>query len=175
MNMHWSEKFNTEPQQEELKRRFDYEAWGHPDPAEEQAPLRSISLSGIGSPDWSAARIQRMTAKDFPPYERSMWQSSTAGTEVLIRVDVYECDSIQASREFLLRVLGEFESNKIERREGLVGDVAFSCTGDTMVLFSRSNVVVWLRNAGPQVVSVTILAQRIDAHLLSLLKAGQAD
>lgn len=170
MNMHWSENFNTETQQEELKRRFKYEDWSHPDPAEEKAVLRNISLSGIESPDWSAYRIQRMTTKDFPPYVRSMWQSSTAGTEVLIRVDLYECDSIQAAREFLLRILGEFQSNKIERREGMVGDVAFSYPGDTMVLFSRSNIVVWLRNAGPKVVSVTFLAQQIDAHLLSVMK-----
>lgn len=170
MNMHWSEKFNTQTQREELQRRFNYEVWSHSDPTEEKAVLRNISLSGIESPGWSAYRIQRMTTKDFPPYVRSIWQSSTAGTEVLIRVDLYECDSIQAAREFLLRVLGEFQSNKIERREGMVGDVAFSYPGDTMILFSRSNIVVWLRNAGPQVVSVTFLAKQFDAHLLSLLK-----
>lgn len=173
MNMHWSESFNTETQQEELKRRFKYEEWSRPDAGEERAVLRNISLSGIDSPGWSPSRIQRMTTKDFPPYVRSMWQSSTGGTEVLIRVDIYECDSIPAAREFLLRILGEFESNRIERREGLVGDVAFSYTGDTMVLFSRSNIVVWLRNAGPNVVTVTFLAQQIDAHLLSGLNVRQ--
>jgi hypothetical protein len=170
MNMHWSEKFNTQTQQEELKRRFNYEAWSHQDPTEARAVLRNISLSGIGSPDWSAYRIQRMTTKDFPPYVRSIWQSSTAGTEVLVRVDLYECDSIQAAREFLLRLLGEFQSNQIVRREGMVGDVAFSYPGDTMVLFSRSNIVTWLRNAGPKVVSVTFLAKQFDTHLLSLLE-----
>jgi hypothetical protein len=170
MNMHWSEKFNTQTQQEELKRHFNYEAWSHPDPTDDRAILRNISLSKIESPDWSAYRIQRMTSKDFPPHVRSIWQSSTAGREVLIRVELYECDSIQAAREFLLRLLGEFQSNKIERREGMVGDVAFSYPGDTMVLFSRSNIVTWLRNAGPKVVSVTFLAKQFDAHLLSLLK-----
>lgn len=168
MNMHWSESFNTETQQEELKRRFKYEEWSHPDAAEERAVLRNTSLSGFESPDWSVSRIQRMHAHDSPPYLRAMLQPTEDGTEVLIRVDLYECDSIPAAREFLLRILGEFESNRIERREGMVGDVAFSYTGDTMVLFSRSNIVVWLRNAGPKVVAVTFLAQQIDAHLLSV-------
>jgi len=38
-----------------------------------------------------------------------------------------------------------------------------------MVLFSRNNIVVWLRNAGAEVVSVAFLAKQIDAHLLRLL------
>lgn len=169
MNMHWSEKFNSQTQQEELKRRFNYEAWSHEDQAEERAVLRNISLSDIESPDWGAIRIQRMAAKNFPPYVRSMWQPRAAGTDVLVRVEVYECDSIQAAREFLLRLLGEFQSNQIERGEDVAGDIAFVYPGETMVLFSRSNIVVWLRNAGPEVVSVTFLAKRFDAHLLRLL------
>ena len=169
MNMHWSEKFNTQTQREELKKRFNYEAWSHEDSTEERAVLRNISLAAIESPGWSANRIQRMTTKDFPPYVRSMWQPRSAETEVLVRVDLYECDSIQAAREFLLRLLAEFQSNKIERREGLVGDVAFVYPGDTMVLFSRSNIVTWLRNAGAEAVPVLFLAKQFDAHLLSLL------
>ncbi len=169
MNMHWSEKYNTETQQQELKRRFNYEAWSHDDSAQEKAVLRDIALSEIELPDWSANRIQRMSTKNFPPYVRSMWQPRAEGTEVLVRVEVYECASTQAAREFLLRLLGEFQSNQIERRDNVAGDVAFVYAGDTMVLFSRNNVVVWLRNAGAEVVSVAFLAKQIDAHLLRLL------
>ena len=159
-----------ERQQEELKRRFNYEAWRHQQSApEEQRRIRDISLTGIELPDWTPQRIQRMTSKDFPPYVRSIWQRRDTGTESLIHVDLYECDSIEAAREFLLRLLGEFQSNKIERREGTLGDVTFVYAGLTMVLFSRTNVVVWLRNAGPEAVPVTSLAQAFDMYLLSLL------
>lgn len=169
MNMHWSENFNTQSQEEELKRRFNYEAWSADDSSQEKAVLRDISLSEIESPDWTAHRVERMAAKNFPPYVRSMWQPRGAGTEVLVRVEIYECDSTQAARAFLLRLLGEFQSNQIERRDGVAGDVAFVYGGDTMVLFSRNNIVVWLRNAGAEVVSVAFLAKQIDAHILRLL------
>lgn len=169
MNMHWSENFNTQSQEEELKRRFNYEAWSADDSSQEKAVLRDISLSEIESPDWTAHRVERMAAKNFPPYVRSMWQPRGTGREVLVRVEIYECDSTQAARAFLLRLLGEFQSNQIERRDGVAGDVAFVYGGDTMVLFSRNNIVVWLRNAGAEVVSVAFLAKQIDAHILRLL------
>jgi hypothetical protein len=169
MNMHWSDNFNTQTQEQELKKRFDYEAWSHDDSSQEKTVLRNVSLSEIELPDWSANRIQRMAAKNVPPYVRSMWQPKGSGTEILVRVEVYECDSTQAAREFLLRLLGEFQSTQIERRSDVAGDVAFVYVGDTMVLFSRNNIVVWLRNAGAEVVSVTFLAKQFDAHLLRLL------
>jgi hypothetical protein len=169
MNTHWSEKYNTETQEEELKRRFNYEAWRHDDSSQEKTVLRNISLSEIELPDWSANRVQRMAAKNSPPYVRSMWQPRGPGTEVLVRVEFYECDSTQAAREFLLRLLGEFQSNQIERRDDVAGDVAFVYPGDTMILFSRNNIVVWLRNAGSEVISVVFLAKQFDAHLSRLL------
>ena len=158
-----------ESQQDDLKRRFNYEVWQVKRGEDEGRPVSRVSLRGDELPGFVAHRIQRVeAAENFPAYVRSIWQQSKSEGDVLITMDVYECASTSAAREFLLRLLGEFQSPEVERQTpGTVGDVAFVYPGDTMLLFARRNIVVWLRNAGPQVVSVLPLAQTIDRNLSS--------
>lgn len=158
-----------ESQQDDLKRRFNYEVWQAKPGENEGRPVSRVTLRGDELPGFVAQRIQRVeAAENFPAYVRSIWQQSKSEGDVLITMDLYECASTSAAREFLLRLLGEFQSPEVQRQTpGTVGDVAFVYPGDTMLLFSRRNVVVWLRNAGPQVVSVMPLAQTIDRNLSS--------
>jgi len=158
-----------ESQQDDLKRRFNYEVWQVKRGEDEGRLVSRVSLRGDELPGFAAHRIQRIeSGENFPAYVRSIWQQSKSEGDVLITMDLYECASTSAAREFLLRLLGEFQSPEVERQTpGTVGDVAFVYPGDTMLLFSRRNVVVWLRNAGPQVVSVMPLAQTIDRNLSS--------
>ena len=158
-----------ESQQDALKRHFDYAAWQVKGGEDEVAPVYRISLRGDELPGWVAQRIQRTGASEnFPAYVRSIWRQSKDEGDVLISIDLYECASTSAAREFLLRLLGEVQSPEVERQvPGTVGDVAFVYPGNTMLLFSRRNIVVWLRNAGSPVVSVMPLAQTIDQYVSS--------
>src|SRR5918911_5245840 len=97
-----------ESQQDYLKRRFDYESWRSKDTGDEEMLIRGIKLGGDELPGWQPFRMQRFEAEDMPPYVHSIWQRSDGGTDVLLRLDIYECASVAAAREFLLRLLGEF-------------------------------------------------------------------
>jgi hypothetical protein len=96
---------------------------------------------------------------------RSLWRQE--GTEnVLLTVAVYECASIKACHDQLIETLGELESAVVERHTGKnkIGDVSFGLS-DTMVLFARANLVVWIRNAGRTVVKVGAIARAFDKLL----------
>src|SRR5438105_1550031 len=127
-----------ESQQDYLKRRFDYESWRGKDTGDEGMLIRGIRLSGDELPGWQPYRMQRVELENMPPYVHSIWQRPDGGADVLLRLDIYECASAAAAREFLLRLLGEFQSPEIARQEqNTVGDVAFVYPQETMILFTR--------------------------------------
>jgi hypothetical protein len=97
---------------------------------------------------------------------RSIWRHGESDKE-LLSVDVFVCASVKAAHDQLIEALGNFESNAVERRteKNALGEVAFAL-GDTMMLFSRGNLVVLIRNAGPKVVSVRAIARGLDALLV---------
>jgi hypothetical protein len=155
-----------ESQQDYLKRRFDYESWRGKDAADGGMLIGGLRLTGDELPGWQPHRIQRGELENLPPYIHSIWRRVDGGDEVLLRLDIYECASAAAAREFLLRLLGELQSPEIARQEqNTVGDVAFVYPQETMILFTRLNLVLQLRNAGREVVQVTGLARQLDQTL----------
>jgi len=86
---------------------------------------------------------------------------------------LWECASVDVAHDQLLDVLCEMQSNAITRdRQREIGDVSFSLA-DAMFLFARANLVVLVRNAGPQVLSLEEMASTIDSAILRhLQKAG---
>jgi len=86
---------------------------------------------------------------------------------VLLAIDLFVCNSVKAAHDQLIQALGNMESDAVERQtdKSAPGDVAFALR-ETMVLFARANVVVLIRNAGPEVVSVFVVARRLDALLV---------
>ena len=97
---------------------------------------------------------------------RSLWAHGDSGKE-LLSVDVFECASVKAAHDQLLEMLADVQSPKIERQTGETapGDVAFGLA-NTMILFARANLAVWIRNAGPKVVPVGVVARQLDAQIL---------
>jgi hypothetical protein len=88
-----------------------------------------------------------------------------------VRIDVFECASVDAAHEYLIDALNEFESAGIGRRTDVtLGDVAFGT--DSVALFARANLVVFVRKATPQTEPVTPIAQTIDTVILRRLQAG---
>jgi hypothetical protein len=88
-------------------------------------------------------------------------------TDPLLAIDVFECSSVKAAHDQLIEAIGNMESDALTRRfdKGSPGEIAVGL-GDTMILFSRSNVVVLIRNAGPTVVPVDGIARELDALLV---------
>ena len=126
--------------------------------------IKGFDIDGSEIRHWALHRAQRDEGAK-PRVICSIWSHGENLNE-LLAVDLFECASIKAAHDQLLEALANMESNAIERRteKNAPGDIAFGL-GDTMVLFSRANMVVLVRNAGPTIVPVNSVAREIDLLL----------
>ncbi len=124
-----------------------------------------ISSAELGG--WTLHRARR-DERGTPPGLHTLWHRGDPAVELLAIV-VWECTSVPAAHDQLLEALGNVQSDAVERHRGHggIGDVAFTL-GHTFVVFARVNVVVQVRNAGPQTVDVRPVAHAIDALLVRL-------
>jgi hypothetical protein len=147
-----------------LKARHDFEGWNEPEPGQPSFLVWRYFLGGRELPGWRAHRIQPIGVPGSPPAHHSVWQRTDGRGQVLLALDVYECASGADAREFLVRVMAEFQSPLLERLQ-TVGDVAFALPGEGAIAFVRGNLVVILRNAGDETIPLGDLARRFDENL----------
>jgi hypothetical protein len=107
--------------------------------------------SGAEVPGWRTSGIEVFnTDDDMPPTNESLWVPA-ADADVLLRVNTYECQSLQSAHLFLLTVLGEtdvaYMNLEDSRSRTDFGDVAFTNLEGTSMLFARGNMVVSARSA----------------------------
>ena len=148
---------------EVLKERYRFDDWKDPGGASTGRVL-SFSFSGNEFPGWRLARQARRESPGHPPFVRSMWYG--ASTEQLMGIDVSECESPVAAREYVLHRLGEFQGPALSRDATTgVGEVAFAAPGETVIVFVRSNATAVVHNAGRRVEPLGGVAKLLDALL----------
>jgi hypothetical protein len=127
--------------------------------------IKDFNFDGSEIPRWKMQRIRR-DQRARPPVIHSIWSQGDS-TDQLLAIDVFECSSVKAAHDQLIEAIGNMESDALNRRsdKGSPGEIAVGL-GDTMILFSRSNVVALIRNAGPTVVPVDEVARKLDALLV---------
>ena len=132
--------------------------------------IKDFSFDGSEIRGWTLHRVRRHD-RAKPPALQTLWRRNEEATE-LLAVDLFECASVKAAHDQLLEALGNVESDAVERQteQDAVGDVAFALN-DTMILFARANAVVLIRNAGPVVVQVGVVARELDRLLAQRLEA----
>jgi hypothetical protein len=151
-----------------LKERHRFGEWAGKSSVSGDRIVRGLSLTGEELPGLRLDRVDRR-ADTQPPRLSSFWRR--AGTQAVVRVDLFECASVADAHEYLIDALNEFESAAIVRRtDAAIGDVVFGT--DSVVLFARANLVVLVRKATPQTEAVAPIAQMLDALILGRLKAG---
>lgn len=117
-------------------------------------------------PGWRPERIQPLRTNRAPSGFQSLWQRTDGRGRVLLGLDIFECGSAIAAHEYLVWLLGEFQSPLIERRDDLgIGSVSFTVPGETAIVFARANLVAMMRNAGPELVPLAEIARRFDAFI----------
>jgi hypothetical protein len=133
--------------------------------AGEPRVITSFGLDGPELPGWMLDRARRDERND-PPSIRTLWHRGDPAAE-LLSIDLWECASTAAAHDQFVEILGSIQSDAIERRpdDAAIGDMAFAL-GDSMILFLRVNIVVFIRNAGPNIVGVDAVARTIDALLV---------
>ena len=126
--------------------------------------IAGFGLDGSELNGWSLHRTRRDDDAD-PPRLHTLWHRGDPMRE-LLSIDVWTCRSVAAAHDQVLEVLANTQTTEIARHRGAaaLGDVHFG-HGGTMVLFARANVVVLIRNAGPDVVDVRPFAHAIDTRL----------
>lgn len=157
-----------ETYRDQLRHKFRFDEWASP-PAETAKPGTSAEGVGVAGAElggWVARRVEQFTLSGAPSASRSFWSGGGHHADVLLRLDLMETASPSAARELLLELLGEFQSPQIERLpDPAVGDLAFAVPGATALLFTRGQVVAWIRNAGRGVVPVDAFARLVDERL----------
>jgi hypothetical protein len=150
-------------QKEFLQDKYDAAAW-HGRGRRGQRLLKDFSFTGSEIHGWTLHRIRR-DEYTKPVAIHSFWRHGDSAGE-LVAIDVFECTTVKAAHDQLLEALGNMESDAVKRHDekNSPGDVAFGL-GRTMVLFARANLVVLIRNAGPDVVHVEAIARGLDARL----------
>jgi len=162
-------------QLEQLKRLHDYQRWRGRNRLPENLFVWRLLLEGGELPGWRIHRAQPIAVARMPRSTHSIWQPHDARPELLLRVDVYECDSRDDAHQFLLRMLGEIETPLVQLQDLLeVGDVAFADPRETVILFARANLVVRIANAGRKLVSVRSAAEQLDGYILAKPEAVEA-
>ncbi len=127
--------------------------------------VKGFRIEGSEIKNWRLERIKREEGTRTIVI-RSFWGHGNSGEE-LLSVDVFECPSVKAAHDQVLEMLADVQSPKVERQTGksVPGDVAFGLA-NAMILFARVNLAVWIRNAGPRVVPVGMVARELDAQIL---------
>lgn len=150
---------------EVLRERYRFDEWKDPAVAS-PVQIQSLSFSGREFAGWRLARQSRRESPGHPPFVRSMWHGGS--TEQLMGIDVSECESPAAAREYLLHRLGEFQGPALSRdvMPG-VGEVAFASAGETVIVFVRGNAMAVMHNAGRKVEPLGSVAKALDVLLVA--------
>jgi hypothetical protein len=127
--------------------------------------ITDFRFDGSELSGWTLYR-SRPDERNSPPSLRTLWHRGDPAAE-LLSIDLWECASMVGAHDQMLELLGNIQSDAVERRPGEagIGDLAFAL-GVSMILFQRVNLVVFIRNAGPRIVPVEPVARAIDALLL---------
>jgi|SRR5712664_372281 len=150
-------------QREHIRQLYEFASWRQAGAQDEYQFIWRFRLSGNELSGWIPHRIQAVQFEDAPPAVLSVWRPDTGGPGSLISVDVFETESRDAARAYLLVLLGEFQGPPLERQNG-PGAVAFAA-GSSAILFARENLVVFARSVERIPVPVGEVAAQLDRHL----------
>jgi hypothetical protein len=155
-----------------LSQHYRFQDWEKTQNLQENLLVWRFFLSGNEVPGWQAEPIRFFrTTGDMPATSQAFWTQESKA-KVVLRVDTFECASLPAAHAFLLDVLGEsqllnFQRQELPESDGAVADVAFTDPENLAMFFARANLVVSVRNAGPNSVLVGEFAHHFDLRLKS--------
>jgi hypothetical protein len=165
-----------------LKEEFDFSFWKDLPSTGQlfRRPIDKLS-EGFSQELWKLHRIRALNGDNLDMSE-TIWRSRI-NKDTTLRVLAYKSRSVLDARAFLLNLLGDFHLPVIERRfevqtndeRFVIGDLAFSGPQDRVLLFARSNLVVFLQNAGSIFTSVADFAHDLDLNILKILQADQTN
>lgn len=156
-----------------IKTAHGFEEWAGRTTLPVNLFIRHFFVSDAMLEGWRLLRATPIQLPGAPPLVQSLWAPEAGPAEALLRLDVYECDSRRAAHELLIRLIGEFQSSVVTRRDETgVGDVNFTPLGEGGVVFSRGNLVLSLGRAGTAPLPVMEIAREVDERLTERPEGG---
>lgn len=152
---------------EKLRQRFAFAQWAGINKLRRNLFIWKYKMSQKDLPSWIPVRVQRLSLPEEQRLTTSIWKRSD-NPLALLGIDVYECESREAAHDLILAILDNFQSPLVEYNPNSpAGDVAFSDATGNWILFSRANLIVIIRNAGPSIEPVSSAASSLDNALSS--------
>jgi hypothetical protein len=149
-----------------IKTAHGFEEWAGRTTLPVNLFIRHFFISESILEGWRLLRATPIQIPGSPQLVQSLWVPEAGPAEALLRLDVYECDSRRAAHELLIRLIGEFQSSVVTRRDEVgIGDVNFTPLGEGGVVFSRGNLVLSLGRAGTAPLPVMEIAKLVDERL----------
>jgi hypothetical protein len=149
-----------------IKQAHGFEEWAGRTTLPVNLFIRHFFLSESVLDGWRLLRATPIDVAGAPRLVQSLWAPEAGSAEALLRLDVYECDSRPAAHELLIRLVGQFQTSVVTRRDEVgVGDVNFTPLGEGGVIFSRGNLVLVLSRAGTASLPILDIARQVDERL----------
>lgn len=157
----------SDTQMDSLKEHYNYKMWHGRNTLPENLFIWRFFLSGNEFPTWTAHKIKTSRVEQWPPSIKSIWKQPDADPDLLLRVNIFECISRDAAHNFLLQLLGEFQSHlEIMKDETSVGDVAFTVPSRISVVAARANLVFHIARVDRDPKPVEEIARKFDLNLI---------
>lgn len=150
-----------------IKQKIEYDKWCGRSALSESLFVYKYFLTAGSIESWQLHRQRPIDVAGLPHCIQSMWRDPNGDPEVLLRVDIYECDSHTAAHEFLVHFVSQFQTAEVYRRDDVgIGDVVFIPKSEQAVLFIRANLLVFLADAGRIRAPLIKLARDFDGELV---------
>jgi len=156
---------DTDIDLELIKRIYEHDKWREPRENQPLAERNLLIKRGQVFDGW------QVTTARFVPVNSAEFIISRcdAPTENVLRIDVQFANDSADAAEALLRLLARFEKPGLKfRKESPVGDNAFADDPGFVILFSRINLIVLIRNLTQTPIALWTIARFIDALILEI-------
>jgi hypothetical protein len=128
--------------------------------------VRGFSFGGFKSPDFHLQRTQDIGPNTNVPVIKSFWKDKNQDS-ALIRVDTYECASVNDARKGALHLLDDFELEGIQPSPNSNGAILeFENSANSTVLFALANMVFLSRNVGATASNLSQFAASLKQYIL---------
>jgi hypothetical protein len=160
-----NEVFTSQNNLERIKRLYDYDLWLKPAPGQPHLELygRLHSIEDFGG--WTVTSLRTIPRNWIEVFLGKAKQQKKGPR---VRIDAQVGTSTKDAEQNLLGMLSGFERPGVKYfKDAGFGDRVFANDSGSVILFSRSNITVLMRNVEREFIALWQLAATLDALIIS--------
>lgn len=148
-----------------LKQHYRFNEWMRPAATDRQLFVRHYLVNQALFPQWRQERVRTLDLPGMPRYVQTLWRNQSR-SNVVVRIDTYECSSNEGARELLLNTLGNTQHGLNQQFDDFTGEISFGSAGDNAWVFVRGNLLIRMTNIDAAHVPLRHRASEIDNDLM---------